>query len=123
LWRVEMNKDRIADLAARNAWDEFSEEDALQVLDLAAIRLRQMLTGPGHVPLEDDGGDYMYAATENFHRLYLACWEANPIQGVKDFLLEHPDEWLGCDGDIRFDLWSDEYVRRMQDEADKAPDA
>jgi len=55
----------------------------------------------------DDQGDYLYAAITNYNRLFLADWEddgTSTVEKVRAFLLEPEEDWLGSDGEIRFDL-------------------
>jgi len=87
-----------------------TDEQALAIVQLAADKLTAHLTLRS-VAL-DDSGDYLAAAADNYHRLFHAYWDndgdsATFVQAVKDFLFEPHDEWGGCDGDIRFDVFEE----------------
>lgn len=88
--------------------EALTEDQALAVVKAAAdILQRQLDAGP--VAL-DDGGDYLAAAVDNYHRLFHAYWDndGDPtifVQEVKAFLQEDPESmWGGSDGEIRFEI-------------------
>jgi hypothetical protein len=72
--------------------------------------LIQLLHQEFHMHELDDCGDYLFAATENWHRLFVGLWNndfQNEVPFTKEFLQEDPQEWLGCDGEVRFAILED----------------
>jgi hypothetical protein len=110
------HQDLIQHIAATNGDVDF--EHAREVLrEARRMLVIQLQSQENHEHMLDDCGDYLYAATENWNRLFSAYWENDGdetafVRAVREFLKESPTEWLGCDGEIRYDLWSDEYVER-----------
>lgn len=100
----------------RAAVEALDVAGAWAVLDAQRHVLVELLNvQDDHRHLGDDCGDYVYAATDCWARL-LACYQAcdgaeGPfVEAVKAFLLEPATEWLGSDGDVRFELFTDAYV-------------
>ncbi len=69
----------------------------------------------------DDGTQYLRAALRNAMRL--VTW--NYFHNFEEFgkwLAEHPDNWLACDGEIRYDLFLESYYEERRLEGHVAAD-
>jgi hypothetical protein len=100
----------------REQIDSLTYDQARDVIRAARDLLEVMLNHDRttHEHWSDDCGDYMEAATQNWTRLWNVYFdndgtEAEVIKGVREFLTESPDEWLACDGDVRFDILPEIY--------------
>jgi hypothetical protein len=96
-----------------------TEDQAMSVLRSARRELvSQLLYQEYHEHLFDDCGDYLDAASDNWHRLWSACFNSDGtelVSSVKAFLLEHPSEWLATDGEIRYSILPEDYVEASYD--------
>jgi hypothetical protein len=104
--------------------EKLIEPQALGIIRLAMKFLERQFDYEGAYAL-DDGGDYLYAALENYNRLFHVYWDNDGdstavLEGVKAFLREPLSEWLGCDGDLRFILFTAEYQESQLDAEEAA---
>lgn len=100
------NKAQVANIDLETAFAVVRAARRMLLLNLMHAELHEHVT--------DDCGDYLKAATDNWHRLFhdlhdTDVLEEEVLRRVKEFLLEPASEWLGSDGEIRFELFSDEY--------------
>jgi hypothetical protein len=91
--------------------DSLTDAEALEIIE-RQFELLKGLGEHGAVGL-DDHGDYLYAAITNYATLFDAYWYndgQNPqfLDAVKAWLREPFDEWLGSDGEVRFELFTEE---------------
>lgn len=98
--------------------DTLTDEEALEVVANAGAILIDSIQSYGAVAL-DDRGDYLSSAIENYHRLFDLYWTndgQNPafLEGVKQFLREEPHAWLASDGDLRFNVFTNEYIESFE---------
>lgn len=108
--------------ASKEDVQSLTDDEAVEIVTMARDILVQQTApyddGATRSVGLDDSGDYIFAAVTNYHRLFMAYWEhdgQNPsfIEAVKNFLLEDVTEWLGSDGEVRYDLFTEEYVEAM----------
>jgi len=94
--------------------EALEEDRALAIMRFARRALvLQLLHQEHHEHMTDDCGDYLFAALDNFRRIFdmIQDWGTQGIEErMKEWLLEGPEEWLGCDGEIRFDLFTEDYI-------------
>ena len=95
-----------------------TDEQADLVVDYARRMLvSQLLMCEYHRHMGDDCGDYIEAATELWHVIWNEGW-GNDWQGWRDalanVLLTTP--MGGCDGEIRYDIFSEELADRISQE-------
>jgi hypothetical protein len=115
--------------ASPRRYNTRAEIDAMTSDDAAIIRIavRRMLAmhllhQELHMHEMDDCGDYLTAATDNWATLYSRLWSddfQNEIEVTQQFLTDFNEfPLMGSDGDVRYDLLSDELIEQLQKEAD-----
>lgn len=103
--------------------EELTLEQAAEVIRMARRCLAEhLLCQETHEHMDDDCGDYLAAATWNWNRLFHLYWDNDGdeqvvLEGVKDFLRQHPLDWEATDGEIRYSLFPDSYVESYSDDA------
>jgi hypothetical protein len=110
-----------------------AEIDAIDIEAAGRIRIAvrrmcvmQLLHQELHMHEMDDCGDYLVAATDNWATLFSRLWNddfQNEIEVTKQFLTDFNEfPLMGCDGEIRHDLLSDELIEELQTKADEEQD-
>lgn len=100
--------------ATREEVESLTDEEAQEIVRMAHERLMSE-TMNGQLTLAlDDSGDYINAAVTNYHDLFDMYWnnDGDPtafVAAVKKWLLMPTIEWNAIDGEIRFDLFVDDY--------------
>jgi hypothetical protein len=103
--------------------DSLTQEQA-ELVRIATRRMlvMQLLHQELHMHELDDCGDYLTAATENWAALFGMLWSddfQDELPITKKFLLDFNEfPQGGSDGEVRYDLLSEELFDELQNEAD-----
>jgi hypothetical protein len=92
--------------------EELTDVEALEIIRQARERL---VNTTSYSPYAlDDGGDYINAAIENYAAVFGFYWDNDGdhtafLAAMKQWLREPTEGWGATDGEIRFDLFTQEY--------------
>lgn len=94
--------------------DSLTDDESLEIISMAWDTLKAVADGSPYGL--DDQGDYLTAAVDNYSMLvslYIGN-DGDPTalhEGIVKWL--HDPNWGGCDGEVRFDLFTDRFQEEV----------